>query len=65
MIFGSFLPPLTDATYLSAVELLTVWHGVDPVLVETCRDAVHLCGAGRLLQLPPLLRQSALHHGGL
>lgn len=48
-----------------AVEDLTVRHWVNPVLVETGWDAVHLCSTGRLLQLSPLLRQSTLHHGGL
>lgn len=47
------------------VSVLTIGHRVDPVLVETGGDRVHLCCARRLLQLPPLLRQGALHHGRL
>lgn len=46
-------------------KTLTIRQGVDPVLVEAQRDAVHLCLALGLLHLPPLLGQSALHHGGL
>lgn len=44
---------------------LTIRHGVDPVLVQTRRDGVHLGLARGLLHLPPLLGQSALHHRGL
>lgn len=47
------------------LRVLTVRHRVYPVLVEAGRDAVHLCVAGRLLQLSPLLRESVLHHGRL
>lgn len=35
------------------------------MLVETSGDGVHLCCPSRLLQLSPLLSESALHHGGL
>lgn len=43
----------------------TIWEGVDPVLVEPHGDGIHLCLPLRLLQLPPLLGQGALHHGCL
>lgn len=51
--------------YKCVHQVLTVRHRVYPVLVETGRDAVHLCVAGRLLQLSPLLSESVLHHGRL
>lgn len=46
-------------------EVLTVWQRVDPVFVQAHRDGVHLSLARCLLQFPPLLGQSALHHCGL
>lgn len=46
-------------------EVLTVWQRVDPVFVQAHGDGVHLSLPRRLLQFPPLLGQSALHHGGL
>lgn len=55
----------STAWFLKCWRVLTVRHRVYPVLVETGGDAVHLCCASRLLHLPPLLRQSALHHGCL
>lgn len=45
--------------------LYTVWKWVDPVLVQPHGDGVHLCLTCSLLQLSPLLGQSALHHGSL
>lgn len=47
------------------VQVLTIRHGVYPVLVEAGRDGVQLCRSSRLLQLSPLFRESALHHGCL
>lgn len=47
------------------MEVLTVWQRVDPVLVQAHWDGVHLSLSRRLLEFPPLLGQSALHHGGL
>lgn len=46
-------------------SFLTVWQRVDPVLIQPHGDGVHLSLSCRLLQLSPLLSQSALHHGRL